>query len=109
MILPILKEVQQIVENNDIRGPGYWLDVATKLTVLSQNLDDDVTAAEMAYKAKIAELIEKGDKITQAKLKVESVSEEYKRFKFLESRQKIVRELVLISKKRATINLESER
>ena len=64
-----LLEMKLAVETHEIKSPVWWLDKAVFLVALWQDLKDEKTKYEMAYKSEQVELIEQGKKISEAKIK----------------------------------------
>lgn len=102
-IKSLLTEMREVVTSGQTRGPGWWIDKSIQLAALWQDLKDSLTAAEMEYKQEVVDLIEGGMKISAAERTIESRSEKYKMYKYLKGRDEIVGELIMIAKKRATI------
>jgi len=103
LIKNILREMYVNAQDARTMSPGWWIDKATLLNALRQNLVDDLITVEMACKKEKADLIEGGKKISEAKLIVEATSENYKLFKTLEAQHDIVKEQINLSKKREKI------
>lgn len=99
-----LTEMKEVVEQGKIMPPDWWLDKATDLSVLWQDLKDAMTEAEMLYKTDIVTEIEQGKKISEATLIVEAKSQNYKTYNYLKGRDKIVGEFIMLAKARAKIN-----
>lgn len=100
----ILQEMKDAVEQGDIMPPDWWIDRAVELSALWQDLKDAMNEAEMLYKTDIVAEIEKGKKISEANLIVESESEHYKHYLYLKGRDKIIGEFIMLAKARAKIN-----
>ena len=95
--------MKEKVESKETMSPVWWLDCALMLNVLWPDLKELMTKYEMLYKAEVVALIEEGKKIGQANLIVESKSENYKMYCYLKGRDETVDSMIMISKKRATI------
>jgi len=83
---------------------SWWLDKATLLNALRQNITDDLIVVRMACQKEKFDLIQGGMKISEAKLKVESESENFKLWESLEAQHDIVKEQINLSKKRELIS-----
>lgn len=104
-VAKILKEVVQTVKDGHIKSPDWWINIATLLSAMWQELKDDMTEQEMAYKAEISKKIEEGSKISQATLQVESTSEHYKLYQYFKGRDEIISEMIKIAKIRAKVDI----
>jgi len=100
-IKDILNEMKNAVETQALVSPTQWLDWGLSLNTLWQDLKQEMTKYEMAYKSEIVELIEQGKKISESKLIVESKSENYKIYSYLKGRDKLIEEFIRLAKKRA--------
>lgn len=109
-IASILKKMKQIIEDNEIRSPGFWLDEAQKLAVLTQDLRNELDKAEIIYRNEVIELTEKDIPYNKAEnmvkgrtLKEGEKYSAYGWYKYLTSRLDVVKEIIRIAKKRAEI------
>ena len=102
-IRSILLQMKKTVEQEQTQSPNWWIDRAIELNVLWQDLKQEMTKYEMLYKSEVVELIEKGNKISQAERTVEASSENYSTYQYLKGRDKIIEEFIKLAKKRATI------
>jgi hypothetical protein len=102
-IKSVLLEMKLSVELQENHSPNWWIDKALMLNVLWQDLKESMTKFEMVYKSEVVELIEQGKKISEAERIVEAKSENYKMFKYLQGRDKIVDEFIKLAKCRAKI------
>ena len=93
--------MKNVVANKQTVSPIQWIDWGLELNILWQDLKIEMTKYEMLYKAEIVKEIEEGAKISQAKLVVESKSENYKTYKYLTGRDKLISEFIMLAKKRA--------
>lgn len=105
-IKTILQEMSDIVKNGDIKSPAWWLDRAMDLCALWQELKDEMNKYKIAYTLEIVNLIEQGKKKGEAELKTQSQSENYKKYLYLEGRDKLIKEFVMLAKKRSTVENE---
>jgi len=101
-IKTILEEMKESVATKRVVSPIQWLDWGLELNILWQDLKSEMTKYEMLYKSEIVQEIEDGAKISQAKLVVESKSENYKTYRYLIGRDKLIEEFIRLAKKRAT-------
>ena len=102
-IKDILEDMRKAVDENRVCSPVDWLNWAFGLNVLWQDLKTEKTKFEMLYKSEIVDLIEKGRKISEADRIVEARSDNYKMFKYLQGRDEIIENFILLAKKRASI------
>ena len=98
----ILDEMKVIVQNNQTVSPTWWINKALQLNILWQDLKNELTKYEMIYKSEIVAEMEEGKTVSGAKLIVESKSENYKTYKYLSGRDSLIKEFILLAKKRAT-------
>lgn len=99
----VFEEYAQAIGTSNSNNPTWLLERAQELLNLWPELKSELIKYEMLYKAEIEKLISEGSKISQAELKVESSSENYKIFKYLEARDEVLKEQVNMAKKRADI------
>ena len=78
LIKVILREMYKMALTSQTMSPAWWIDKATLLNALRQNLVDDLITVKMACQKEKFDLIQDGMKISEAKLKVESESENFK-------------------------------
>jgi len=109
-IKSILAEMHQVVSDGLVVSPGQWLNWAMNLSALWQDLIDEKTKAEIEFIRKVNMIQEEQDcsnakavTLTKGRPPNESGMNEYQLFKYLEGRDKIVKELIMLAKKRATI------
>lgn len=109
-IKDILFEMKNTVESGKIMPPNWWCDKALQLTALWQDLKDELTKAEMAYIREINEVSEKFDysdakatKIVKGYVQKNGEMTAYQLYKYLEGRDKVIKEFIMLAKKRATI------
>lgn len=102
-IKTILTEMKETVEQGKIQSPTWWVDKAISLTALWQDLKDEMTKSEMAYKSEIVTLLEEGKKKGEAEFMVEAKSKNYKMYCYIKGRDKIIDEFIKLAKKRASI------
>lgn len=110
-IKSILEEMKKAVEEEQIISPTAWLNWALELNTLQQDLETELTKAEINYKREINELLEADPKLSmnKAELKVQSKLNEdgtmtsYEFYKYLNGRSKLITEQVRLAKKRAVI------
>jgi hypothetical protein len=103
-IKSILQEMKTVVENKEIRSPSDWMDWAINLNILWQDLKDEMTKYEMMYKSEIVDKIEAGKKISEATFIVEARSDNYRMYRYLEGRDKLIFEFIKLAKKKASVN-----
>jgi hypothetical protein len=99
----ILLEMKLAVENQETHSPVDWINWAIMLNVLWQDLKEEMTKWEMLYNQEIVDYIEQGKKISEAERIVEAKSENYRMYKYLQGRDKIVDEFIKLAKCRAKI------
>lgn len=109
-IATILNEMKRIIEANETRHPGWWLDEAQKLAVLRQDLQSEMIKAEIAYRNEVVELTKQNIPYNKAEnmIKGRTVNEgetrtTYEWYNYLKTRDKVVEEIIRIAKKRASI------
>ena len=100
-IKEILDEMKKAVEEKQIISPTNWLDWGIELNILWQDLKVEMTKYEMIYKSEIVAEMEEGKTVSGAKLIVESKSENYKMYKYLSGRDKLIDEFIKLAKKRS--------
>ena len=101
-IRTILEEMKESVERQETKSPTWWLDKAIELNILWQDLKSQMTKYEMIYKSEIVAEMENGKTVSGAKLIVESKSENYKMYRYLSGRDKLIDEFIKLAKRRAT-------
>ena len=101
----LIAEMQDTAEKSITQSPEWWLDKAQLLATLWVGVTEDLVNYEMAYKKEVVDLLEKGDNVSQAKIKIEAVSENYRAFMYLVKKDKQIAELIKTAKKR----VEAER
>jgi hypothetical protein len=117
----ILKEMQTIVENGEIMPPHWWMDKAIQLSALWQDLKDELTKAEINYLSEVNRLSDEFDysdakatkKAKAIRLTPEQEEENkitpnkymtpYQKYQYMEGRDKIIKEFIMLAKRRATI------
>jgi len=104
-IKTILEDMQLSVQEGQLKTPDYWIEQAINLTALWSELKDEMLKAEMNYNKLIAEYLDKGETSTASTKKVKA-TEEYRKYKYLENRDKVIKEYILLAKKRATLEKE---
>lgn len=110
-IKAILELIKETAESGQIQSPNWWLKQALDLSALWQNLKDEMIKAEIDYHRVVDEMEIAHDcshaKATiKAKIKQpkeEGGANEYQVFKYLEGRDKIVKEFIMLAKKGAQI------
>lgn len=100
-IKTILDEMKESVATKVTVSPTQWLDWGLQLNTLWQDLKNELTKYEMIYKSEIVAEMETGKTVSGAKLIVESKSENYKMYKYLSGRDKLISEFIKLAKKRA--------
>lgn len=106
-IKEILDEMRGVVENQEVRGPGWWLDKAQQLAVLRQTLQSEMVKAEILYRNEIVELAtslpyNKAENMVKGrKLKEGEKMTAYEFYNYLRTRDKVVEEIMRIAKQRA--------
>ncbi len=106
-IKSIIADMAVVVRENKPMSPDYWINRAIDLTVLwAEELKPALLEAEIEYKQDVSKLIEEGATASAARFKIEANNESYKTFRYLEGRDKIIKEFIMIAKKRATIERE---
>ena len=105
-IKSILQEMSDVVKNQETKTPDYWIDKAIQLTVLWAELKEAMLNAEIEYNQEIAKRIEVGEKVNQAERMVKANSNKYKIYQYLVGRDRVIKEFIMIAKKRAQIDRE---
>jgi len=100
--------MKQVAESGQIQSPAWWVDQAIYLTALWQGLKDKLTIAEINYLRLVEDMqleheCSNAQAINKAKIKIREEPNEYQVFKYLEGRDKIIKEFILLAKKRAQI------
>lgn len=99
----ILETFAQAVAEKKVLPPAVWLDGATKLVVLSSEIDDAMLAAEVGL-ARAREELMAGEAMSYARAREKSKAlPVYAEYMGLRAKRKQVDELVMILKKRATL------
>ena len=101
--------MKNVVQDQQIKSPGWWLDQAIHLSALWQDLKDELTIAEIKYLRVVNEIQEDQDcshakAVTEAKSVKplnDAPANEYQMFKYLEGRDRIIKEFILLAKKRS--------
>ena len=106
-IKDILNEMQSKVKNNEVVTPNYWIEKAIELVALWAELKEKELDAEMAFNRLVANSLEEGETSTSANRKAKA-TEEYRMYQYLRGRDKIIKEYIMLAKKRATVNNEFE-
>lgn len=101
-IASITSWVKEQVEQGIPMSPGAWLEIASKVNALMQNLDDDLVKANMAVNRRLAEEIEKGESAAKAKIIVQS-TEDYQIYLTLKAQKERTEELIRLAKKRVSL------
>lgn len=108
-IKSILQEMHDVVENDQIVPPTRWINWAIELSVLWQDLKSELTKAEIEFLRDVNQLALDND-ISDARAtklakalppKEGSTTNAYQYYKYLEGRDKVVKEFIMLSKKRA--------
>jgi len=105
-IKEVLEEMKLAVQNKDILSPDDWLSYANELAIFWQDLKAEMTKYEMIYKSEVSALVEAGEKISGAKLKIEGSSKNYRLYSYLKGRDEIIKEFIKIAKKKATREMD---
>jgi hypothetical protein len=100
-IRTVLDEMKLSVQNKEVVSPTKWIDWGLELNTLWSDLKSEMTKYEMIYKSEIVAEMEDGKTVSGAKLIVESKSENYKTYKYLSGRDKLISEFIKLAKKRA--------
>jgi len=110
-IKSILTEMRESVEKGDIKAPDWWLSHAVHLTALWQSLKDEKVKAEIEFIRVVNEFGANGEsdtratKLAKAKLPAEGKDmNEYQWFQYLEGRDKILKEFLMLAKKYSNID-----
>ncbi len=105
-IKSIITEMTDVVKQKQQLPPSYWIDKAIDLTVLWSELKEQLLEREIQHNKEVAIYIEEGKKVNESERLVAANSDNYKMYKYLEGRNKIIKEFIMIAKKRATIDSE---
>ena len=99
----ILTEMQTVVKTGTIKSPSWWVDKAIELSALWQELKDELTKYEMAYKLEMSKHLQDGKKKGEAEILVQSSSDKYRIYKHLDGTDKILKEYIMLAKARSKI------
>ncbi len=98
----IIEEMTERVQNNEPISPASWLESATRVVLLSEDLDNRIVSYESEILEIEAEYL-KAD-MSSAKAKTLSKSEiDYKKYSELKARKERIKEWVMLAKKRSVI------
>jgi hypothetical protein len=108
-IKTVLQEMHDAVEQKLIVSPAQWIDWSLQLSSLWQDLKDELIIAEIEYLREVNELAIDNDcsdtravKLAKANTPKDGKTQNaYQYFKYLEGRDKIVKEFIMLAKKRA--------
>ncbi len=81
---------------------SQWLDAALKMTVLVQDLDDDLITAEVKYRKIKAKMIGEG-KSAACSESLAKASDEYANYLKLKAKRERIAEFIMVAKKRAAL------
>lgn len=101
--------MKHIIENNEVRSPGWWLDEAMKLAVLRQDLQAELVKAEVKFRNDVLILAadypyNKAENMAKGRApRTEETMTPYEYYRYLVTRDKVVEEIIRIAKKRAAI------
>lgn len=93
-------------------SPNRWVDWALELNSLWGDLKHELTKAEIVYKREMFKLQEENEKLSTSKAEIQVQARElqegekmtvYEKYKYLEGRDKIVKEFILLAKRRSKI------
>lgn len=99
----ILKEMIDVAEKQETKEPEWWLDKSQILATLWTTVTDDITTYEMKYKKEIVDLIEAGDSVAKATLKIEATSENYRTYRYLKKKDEQINNVIMIAKRRVSL------
>ncbi len=99
----ILSEMQSAVEEHKTLSPNDWINWALELASLWEFLKDELVKYEIMYIQEVNVLCEQGKKLAQAEREVKAKSDTYKMYRYLQGRDKVIEQYILLSKKRALI------
>ena len=98
------------VDSSEIVSPVKWVNWAVELSVLWQDLKTELTKAEIEFLRDVNELATDNDisdtravKLAKTLPPKEGDMNSYQLFKYLEGRDKQVKEFILLAKKRAQL------
>ncbi len=99
----ILKWFKDSVEQRLPIRPMEWLDGSAKLVILSQDLDEEIASLECDIADKMAELINGGNSVSQAK-SIANSGEIFRELKKKKAIQERITKHIQIAKKRTELN-----
>ena len=98
----ILNQFREWVENKQPISPGLWLDGASKIIALQQNIDEEIAQKKFELDILMADLITKGDSVAKAKMLV-AADPKSREYNILVAKQRRIIEFIRLAKKRAEI------
>src|SRR3990167_631839 len=102
----ILETLQKWVEERQPIDASTWLDASAKLTLLSEDVQNELFETEQVLSKERVILIEGGDSVTKAEVKIKA-RDEYVKTKKLEAKIDRITELVRISKLQARMSSDA--
>jgi hypothetical protein len=103
----ILDWFKQAVESKTPIGPGLYLESATKLVILKEDIDSQIASFEAEMALKEAEAIGEGKTAATAKiLKIGAIN--YKEYLLLRAKEKRIQEFIRLAKKMSTLISENK-
>lgn len=110
-ISSILDEMKTVIESNDTRSPNWWLENAMRLAVLRQDLQAEITKAEIIFRNEVVILTSQEVSYNKAEnmvkgrpLREGEKMTSYQWYNYLKGRDKVVQEIIMIAKKQSSIN-----
>lgn len=99
----IMETMENRVINNEPISAGSWVEVALRINTLLSDKDNELACYEAEMANREAELVEKGETSSKAKiLKTRAV--DYKKYLELKGELKRIDEFIKLAKRRAMIN-----
>jgi hypothetical protein len=99
----VLAELTQVVKDDEVRPPAWWLAKAQELNILNLDTSNQKTEAEVEFEVLVDHY--ESDDMSHAravtKAKIHNSGEVYKKLKGLESTIKMVDEMGRIARRRA--------
>ena len=98
----ILNWFQEQIEQKIPVSAGMYLEAAQKMIVLLANIDDEIVEKELTVNRQIADMIESGDSVSAAKIKVKALND-YADLQRLIAKKERAKGFIQISKKRVEL------
>ncbi len=99
----IIKWFKEQVEAKQPIGPDKWIEGASRLNILREDLDDSICLLEFEIAEKMAEYIEDNKSVAQATAIVKA-HPDFLKLNKLKAKSKRIDETIRLAKKRSEIN-----